>query len=105
VPHFEILQEFARALAADQLDDDRIHEAQLAMKQKFGEEEYLDACGVAAMFTSITKVVDLTGHKPNIKLRWAHRITAAVNAIGPSGLLVFVSSVVLFLVAARLYMG
>lgn len=47
-------------------DASRISCARDAILRNGGKHALLDAAGVVAMFTSITRVVDLTGHKSRV---------------------------------------
>lgn len=64
IPHFRELNDFGTSCANVQQSRDNLVKARnVLLGTERGEHAVLDAAGVVAMFSTITRVVDLTGHK------------------------------------------
>ena len=97
VEHFAALEEFGRAMADKELDESRIAKARRALVDTVGKDGFVDACGVVGMFTSITKVVDITGHRSPLKLKAALHISHGLVAARRNSVPLALSLVVIVL--------
>lgn len=60
---------------------ERVAETRAALRNAVGEAGLLDAAGTVAMFSAITRIVDLTGHRWSV-LRTVTNVTQVLRFVG-----------------------
>lgn len=81
VPHMELLAHFGQVAARPLGPTDdaaALVRAREVLHSSLGQGALLDAAGIVGMFSSITRVVDLTGHK-SVEIRVAARVTTVLS--------------------------